>query len=268
MKSLVISTFGIALLAIALSCNSTNGKSKESTEAATSASAKERKSLSAVDFEALLKQTPNAQIVDVRTGEEVSGGVISGAVHVDLYRKDFETALGLLDPKRPTFVYCLGGGRSAEAAALMEKKGFEKIYELMGGINAWKRAGKNLVSLEDPTQKAKNENEHPSGMTQADYRLKVKEAPLVLVDFNAVWCRPCQALKPIVEQIAQERSSYLKLLSIDTDKNPEVATKEGVDAIPDLRLFKNGVQVWSGVGLMSKEQLDAEIAKHAPKGKK
>jgi len=62
----------------------------------------------------------------------------------------------------------------------------------------------------------------------------------VLVDFWAEWCGPCRAVAPSVEEIATEYRGKLKVVKVDVDDAPQVATKYGVQGIPTLMVFKNG----------------------------
>ncbi len=76
----------------------------------------------------------------------------------------------------------------------------------------------------------------------------------VLVDFNAEWCPPCQALHPILEEIAEERNDF-KIISVDIDEQDELAEKYQVSSIPCLICFKNGEEVDRRIGLQPKKRL-------------
>lgn len=89
-------------------------------------------------FDKKFKSTEGAILLDVRTEEEVSEGTLPGAINI-VYDKDFANKLGSLE-RKPVFVYCAGGVRSAKAAGILRNKGFE-VYDLEGGYNAWKKAG-------------------------------------------------------------------------------------------------------------------------------
>lgn len=93
-------------------------------------------------FEAMLKQDPSVQLVDVRTPEEFQGGYIAGAQNMNIQDDDFTEKISYLDKSRPVLVYCAVGGRSAKAASLFTKLGFPTVYDLKGGMTAWKNAGK------------------------------------------------------------------------------------------------------------------------------
>jgi rhodanese-related sulfurtransferase len=80
----------------------------------------------------------NLQILAVRTPEEVQGGHLSNAINLDFKAPDFESKISSLPREKPYFVYCRSGVRSGKAAELMKKMGFRKVYELKGGITAYK----------------------------------------------------------------------------------------------------------------------------------
>ncbi len=99
-----------------------------------------------IDADAYLQlkaSTPDLQLLDVRTPEEVAGGIIASAQHINVHDTDFaEKASKALDKNLPLVLYCKAGGRSAKAADLLAQQGFSKIYNLTGGIIAWESAGK------------------------------------------------------------------------------------------------------------------------------
>ena len=68
-----------------------------------------------------------------------------GAQLINFYADGFSTQLEQLDKKQPVLVYCASGNRSGKTAVLLGEMGFEKIYDLDGGIKAWRAAGKKTV---------------------------------------------------------------------------------------------------------------------------
>ena len=77
----------------------------------------------------------------------------------------------------------------------------------------------------------------------------------VLVDFYATWCGPCQMMAPILEQVNQKMKDRLRIVKIDTDKYPQLASKYGIQALPTLVLFKNGQAVEQIEGVIQVQQL-------------
>ena len=90
----------------------------------------------------------------------------------------------------------------------------------------------------------------------------VKETLPVLVDFWAPWCGPCKMLGPILEELAAENDSRLKVVKVNVDENPDLAQKYEVMGIPTMFLFKDGQVIDSFTGAMSKAALTEKINKY------
>ncbi|KST63458.1 thioredoxin [Mastigocoleus testarum] len=77
----------------------------------------------------------------------------------------------------------------------------------------------------------------------------------VLVDFYAAWCGPCQMMVPILEQVNAQLQGKMKIVKIDTDKYPQLASQYQIEALPTLVLFKKGEAVERIEGLLQAPQL-------------
>ncbi len=95
--------------------------------------------LSVEEFQAAITKG-EALLVDVRTAPEYNSGHIPGSVNVDWTAHDYEARFAGLDPQRPLLIYCAVGGRSDQARAYLQGKGYT-VQELDEGIAAWKQAG-------------------------------------------------------------------------------------------------------------------------------
>jgi len=82
---------------------------------------------------------------------------------------------------------------------------------------------------------------------------------LVLVDFWAVWCGPCRMVAPIVEELAKDYSGKIKVVKLNTDENPDIASKYKIMGIPTIMFFKGGEKVDQVVGAVPKPQLISKI---------
>ena len=98
-----------------------------------------------------------------------------------------------------------------------------------------------------------------SDVTDTNFQAEVLESEKpVLVDFWAPWCGPCRVVAPVLEEIAGERDD-LRIVKLNTDENPQVASTYQVLSIPTLILFKNGEAVKKVIGAYPKRKLEAEL---------
>lgn len=77
----------------------------------------------------------------------------------------------------------------------------------------------------------------------------------VVVDFWAEWCGPCKMIAPALDEISTELSGKVKIVKVNIDENPELATQFGVRSIPTLLLFKGGEVADMKVGAAPKTAL-------------
>jgi thioredoxin 1 len=84
----------------------------------------------------------------------------------------------------------------------------------------------------------------------------------VLVDFWAPWCGPCRMVAPVVEEIAQQYEGKVKVVKLNTDDNPQVASQYGIRSIPTLMIFKGGQRVDMVVGAVPKTTLANTLEKY------
>lgn len=205
-------------------------------------------------FSAVMDSLSDEQLVDVRTPEEFSGGHLNGATNIDWRGDNAQTELQKLDKSHPVMVYCLSGGRSSEAADFLKSKGY-KVYQLQGGIRMWETAGM-------PVTKAANEGQAKEGeVTTAAFVSLVNSQEVVLADFGATWCGPCQKLAPRLEALKEEMPGKFLLVKVDADRDAHLADSMNVTALPTLFLYKKGQLVWRNEGLVEKEVVKDAIEK-------
>jgi thioredoxin 1 len=101
-----------------------------------------------------------------------------------------------------------------------------------------------------------------ANITDASFDSDVlKSAEPVLIDFWATWCAPCRAIAPVVEQLAGEYAGKVKVVKLNIDDNPKVATQYDVRSIPTLLLFKGGNVVGQLVGAVPRPKIEELIKK-------
>ena len=100
-------------------------------------------------------------------------------------------------------------------------------------------------------------------LTDANFQSEALEADKpVLVDFWAPWCGPCRMVGPIIDDVAETYLNKVKVGKLNTDDNPQVASKYGIRSIPTILLFKNGEVVGNLMGAKPKQDFEEMINQH------
>jgi thioredoxin 1 len=97
-------------------------------------------------------------------------------------------------------------------------------------------------------------------VTADSFDKEVLESPnLALVDFWATWCGPCKIIAPVIEELSKEYEGTVTFAKVNTDENPDLASKYGIRGIPTLMFFKDGKVLDQVVGAVPKGQLKSKI---------
>lgn len=229
-KIILVSLLGVGI-SIASCQNQANSKTSDKTINTT---------ISVDDFEKKLAETKNVQLVDVRTPEEYQEGHLKNSLNYNINGDDFDNQLSKLDKTKPVMVYCLAGGRSAEAAKIMGEKGFTEVYNMQGGFMKWNAANKPLDNVAVSAAS--------KGLTMDDFNKMLKTEKFVLVDYNAKWCKPCKKMAPMLDALADKKKDKLVFIKIDADENKVLLKDKKIESIPVLELYKDGKLVWKHDG--------------------
>ncbi len=206
-------------------------------------------SLTATEFENGINGKDSVQLLDVRTAEEFAGGHLQGALLADWKDKnEFSRRIGFIDKNKPVFVYCLGGGRSAAAAVKMRAMGYKEVYELKGGINAWKADNKPVEGKSNAKQ-----------MSKEEFNTAINGGKFVLVDFGAEWCPPCRKMEPVLKSLQKNNPNKFTLVKVDGGKDEDILKQYDVTALPVFILFKDGKQVWRKDGVVAENVITSQF---------
>src|SRR5215210_1118369 len=97
-------------------------------------------------------------------------------------------------------------------------------------------------------------------VSDASFATEIEQADgLVLVDFWATWCGPCQIVAPVLDQLAGEYAGRAKVAKVDVDASQRTAMRFNVRSIPSILFFKNGSHVDTVVGAVPKATLEGKI---------
>lgn len=198
-------------------------------------------------FAEKIKETPNAQIIDVRTAPEFAGSHIDTAVNIDWLGDAFVSNTEKLDKTKPIFVYCKTGNRSQSAAAKLEKLGFKTIYELKGGLLQWDAQG-----FSKPIEKT-------IGISSAEYAKILDTDKKVLIDFYAEWCAPCKKMTPYLLQMQKDLAGEVIVIRLNADENKTLITAMKIVELPTLLMYEKKELKWKHSGFISEEDLKKQL---------
>ena len=98
-------------------------------------------------------------------------------------------------------------------------------------------------------------------VTDATFEADVLNSDMpIMVDFWAEWCGPCRAVSPILDQIASEHASKIKIVKLNVDDNPQIAMKYQITSIPAMKVFKGGEVVKTIIGAKPKPAIEHDLA--------
>ena len=103
----------------------------------------------------------------------------------------------------------------------------------------------------------------PASGKSFDAHVRNDDIPVV-VDFWAQWCGPCKAMAPVYERVAAEIEPNMRFLKVDTEREPELAARYGIQAIPTLMVLRKGAVLDRRPGAVDPQTLRAWLRQYAP----
>ena len=88
----------------------------------------------------------------------------------------------------------------------------------------------------------------------------------VLVDFYADWCAPCKQVTPILKVVKESLKESVRIIKVNVDSNPVIATKYQIRNIPTLIVFKDGEVKWKGMGVRPANEIKTILLQHINNG--
>lgn len=246
--------FSLVALSILLftSCGFSQDETKSDKNTSSNTEESFVKNVDVSTFKELI-ETGEGIILDVRTPEEVAAGYIQNASTINIYDADFEKKINLMQKDKEIYIYCRSGARSAQAAKILSKNGFKRVYNMEGGMMSWER---NRFPVVKPTNSADN-NIQTFSLT--DFNTLINQNDIVLVDFHTVWCAPCKKMAPIIDGIEKEYSGKAIVKRVDVEKSSDVGEAFDITGVPVFTLFVNGEKKWTHNGMISKAEITKEI---------
>ncbi|TCI02176.1 thioredoxin [Corallincola luteus] len=98
-------------------------------------------------------------------------------------------------------------------------------------------------------------NQYLTEVNEEDFSELLKSEPAILVDFHAPWCGPCKAFTPVLEKLAVEYRDTVKLIKVNVDENPDLASLLRIRSMPTLVFFNHGKISGANVGLLSQGEV-------------
>lgn len=134
------------------------------------------------------------------------------------------------------------------------------LFAFCSGCNEGPRNGQPIVGAPDADVELLSLNadgtvEHTPGKFLE--LIQRTDQKIILVDFWATWCGPCRKLGPTLEKIKSKWGDGIEVVKVDVDKCPEVAQYLNISSIPDVRIYRGGVQVGDFLGTMPFAEIDS-----------
>ena len=90
----------------------------------------------------------------------------------------------------------------------------------------------------------------------------IKSNKPVVVDFFAEWCEPCRQIPMVLKEVKSEMKRNIRVVKVDVDKNPLIASKYRIQHLPTVMVFQNGEPCWTRVGMVHASEIKSVLREH------
>jgi len=123
------------------------------------------------------------------------------------------------------------------------------------------------TKLREITKRADSEKreaplDKPVEVNDATFKEIIQNHRVVVVDCWAPWCRPCNAVAPIIEELSKDYAGKILFGILNVDENPQVSMQYGIMSIPTLLIFRSGKLLEKIIGAMSRQMLEPKITQY------
>jgi thioredoxin 1 len=144
--------------------------------------------------------------------------------------------------------------RKSARAPQMQNKGDKKLQRTK--LAGMKNAGRADL------QKREAPSDQPIEVTDATFKEVVQNHPLAVVDCWVPWCKPCNAVAPVIEELSEDYAGKILFGVLNVDENPKVSAQYGIRSIPTLLIFKRGKLLDRIIGAMPRRMLESKITQY------
>jgi thioredoxin 1 len=96
-------------------------------------------------------------------------------------------------------------------------------------------------------------------MMSAKFQNIINSKKTIIVDFYADWCMPCKQIPGILKEVKDKLKDSVRIIKVNVDKNPLIATKYKVRSLPTVMIFKDGKEKWSTMGVFTANEIEKVI---------
>ncbi|MFT3904078.1 MAG: rhodanese-like domain-containing protein [Niabella sp.] len=198
--------------------------------------------------------SPAVFLLDVRSPTEFAKSHLANAVNVNVMdsTKNFTEEVSKLSNDKTIYLYCQSGKRSARAAALLNKAGYNTV-EINGGLLNWQADNKPLVDV-----KGSVNNE----LTVEEFKRLTALNDKVVVKFYHPVCKPAPKIEEYLRKAEKESDGKMTIVRLDMSKHKTVSKELQVSTYPRIQIYKKGKLQWQSTEYMKEKAMLRMIKTH------